>query len=89
MRAHGRLDSQRSGAEMGDGRSGMLPRPIAPLKCAFSWLWVLSVSWVSPVPPAAGLCPEGIYPTPLRFRDDVASGWADYYKQGGQQDEEQ
>jgi hypothetical protein len=25
-----RLDSQRSGAEMGDGRSGLLPRPIAP-----------------------------------------------------------
>jgi hypothetical protein len=35
-RARGRLDSQRSGAEMGDGRSGMLPRPIAPPNWPFS-----------------------------------------------------
>jgi len=27
-------DSQRSGAEMGDGRSGLLPRPIAPINRA-------------------------------------------------------
>jgi len=28
----GRRDSRRSGAEMGDGHSGLLPRPIAPPK---------------------------------------------------------
>jgi hypothetical protein len=63
MRARGRLDSQRSGAEMGDGRSGLLPRPIAPPKWLFSWLWVLSVSWASLVPPAAG----------IPYGDDVAN----------------
>jgi hypothetical protein len=40
----GGLDSQRSGAEMGDSRSGMLLRPITPPKWLFSWFWVTSVS---------------------------------------------
>jgi hypothetical protein len=31
----GGLDSQRSGAEMGDSRSGLLPRPIAPQNGSF------------------------------------------------------
>ena len=51
----GGLDSQRSGAEMGDSRSGLLLRPIAPPNWLLSWLWVLSVSWASLVPPAAGI----------------------------------
>ena len=56
MRARGRLEPWRSGARMGDSRSGLLLRPIAPLN------WVYSVSGVSLVPPAAGPCPEGVYP---------------------------
>jgi len=50
----GGLDSQRSGAEMGDSRSGLLLRPIAPPNWSFSWFWVLSVLRASLVPPAAG-----------------------------------
>ena len=42
----------------GSGQRGW----ILTAKMAFSWLWVLSVSRASRVLPAAGLCPEGVYP---------------------------
>ena len=54
QRARGRLDSQRSGAEMGDGRSGLLPRPIAPLKWLFRGFGVGPFRGRVHVPPAAG-----------------------------------
>jgi len=34
----GELDSQRSGAEMGDGRGGIASSPDLTAKMAFSWL---------------------------------------------------
>jgi len=51
-----------SAALLGQVCSPEAHSPDRTVKLAFSWLWFLSVSWASLVPPAAGLCPEGVYP---------------------------
>ncbi len=53
-----RTPAKYAGAGMGDGRSGLLPRPIAALKWGYTMLKPFPSNRLHPVPPTCGYPPS-------------------------------